>query len=308
MQPAPTEVPVGSVVGSVVDEGVAPVTSVPIQQTVSSTTLSLAPFDYFAPGVTLDVEGVVQKGSGTLKDSGALATDTVSVNPGDTLFIAMWAQLQTTAIDGSTSISVVSDANYYGWKGNVVIPFAPTYSFTKALYKETDYSYWVTNPDGQVNASGTQWDMGASETDTVEITLKGPSSACYGNPYAINDQVGLDFVIDANTALWTKIEILEGTSTGMPAPYLGTGDWSYELPFSSVCGTTDKKTLNLRGTTGSAAPVSATADINYYIMDPQLYYQEDSGTTPVGFRYSTFDETDQGDLGLPNTKRTLYVT
>lgn len=305
----PTTTP-GAITGAVTGEqptGQQPPTNgVPVTQTISSTTLSLAPYDFFAPGVTLDVEGVIQRGNGTLKDSAALATDTISVNPGETLAVAMWAQLQTAGIDGSTAVSVVADANYYGWKGNIVIPYAPTYSFTQALYKETDYSVWETNPDGQVNASGTQWNLGTNETDTIEITLKGPSNACYGNPYASNDGVNFDLVIDANTTVYTKIEVLEGTSTGMPSPYLGTGDWAYELPFSSVCNT-NKQTINLRATTSGTALVDATADITYYVMDPQLYYQEDAGTTPVGFRYSTFDETDQSDLGLPNTAGIAYV-
>lgn len=283
-----------------------------VQQTISSTTLSLAPYDKFgAQSATVSVEGVVLRGGVTIYDANA-KDSSITVNPSDSLVLVAWDDGQTSTTTGN-SITTDSSNDWYGWIDTYQVPLTPSASKAIPLYKEGVYSTWTTNTNGSLNSASAQLDLSASSNETVEVTLKAPSLASFGDPYAevvgnpTNTTAKVTVVFDYNTTLYSTVEILEGTSVGIPKVYLGTGDAAYELPYSSLQNG-ERKTFNLHLIVGSQAPVDGTADVNAYILDPALYYNSTAGSIPTGFRYSVNNEVSGADLGYAQTIATLvYV-
>ncbi len=276
-------------------------------QTITSTTLSLAPEDNFVPGAVVDVEGIVQRNSATILDSGSLLTATVSVNPGETLSIAMFDDGQTTGVDGNTSVVLDGTNDWYGWiNRNYVVPIAPTASVSVKMYKEGALTAWANNPDGTVNASGTQWDMAVGETDSIEITLKGPSKASFGDPYAVD--TGITAVADYNSSWINSVRFknpdgTDATSVGLPLTYISR-KYAARFNFSALPDLTKKVvTLTVKIQSGIGQNDLAN-DINIAFLDTSLYFDATDGH---GFKYDIEDTEDGTAIGRANVDQNIYI-
>jgi hypothetical protein len=309
-------------------------------QTITDTTLKLSPYDHYAPGAIVDTEGVVisnpvvtgtpNSGNSALTgsfelDSGALSTATVTLAPSKNVTIALWANRQTTDVSGN-AITVASDKNWYGTVVNYQLANASTDTFTiptvtnpntldgstlepktlKGLFSDGAVTVYTKNQDGSVNSASNQFNMSASDTQTLTFYLKGPSKSCFGDPYAMlpnptGTTKGIVMDLNYNTSQIDRVSIAGASSTGITYDMAGIAEESYELPISALCNS-DERAFNMEITSGGSY---AATVVTARIRDPQLYYQEDGGTVPVGFRFAVVDETDKLDLGTGNPENIL---
>ena len=290
------------------------------QQTVTSTTVSLIPQDFYNPGATLDIEGAIFRnfvansdkriiGNGNITfDSGALSTGTFSANPGEFVTIYLGDNDQTTGIDGSTTVALDSTNNWYcdviigkeivNGAGNIV----PNLDIGTKCYKAdtrsapyTDGLFWIQNPNGTVNTSSAQWNLGASEEGCTTMTLKGPSEKAFGNPFA-QDKQGIVVAFDYNTTLYSKVYISssDAVPTTIPSTVTGTADIAYELNFSSLKNNEERK-ISVCAKTASHSPATGE-DINGWFFDPDVYFDEEGD----GLKWGVVDSEDSIDLGWPS--------
>ncbi len=278
--------------------------TIPVTQQITSTTVTMYAVDKYATSTQLTVEKALLKGgvNGTVVSDGDSATENYAMNPADTMTMVMFDDGQTTGIDQSTSLTLDGSNDWYGYYESYTAPLKPTDTVTFQLVKEAGFTTW-TEVDGQRNSSSVQWDLSAGEENqTAEVFFKGPSKASFGDPKA--DGCGLVLVIDANTSLYSDIEVVEGTSVSIPNTYRSVGDWAYKLPYNAI-ENSEKKTITLNvDVKDGIEPVDATADINAYLMDCALYFDEEG----TGLKYGVEDSEDDADIGYAQTLFTLaYV-
>jgi len=287
--------------------------------TVDTTTFALHPYDVFSPGSTKDIEGVVMKGNDVKFDSDALATETVALTPLETYTIYMWNDGQTTDLSGS-SISLSSD-KYYGYQATITMPFSGEATFPgsfetdyKGNYKASSPSAYVKNPDGTVNSSSNQQDLGAGDVKTFILHYDAPNNAAYGAPEAAKYGAYLKLACDYNVDLYNSVELTSATyasrtykvqeAKDYPDYNTAVFDWVGEVV--GLSGIVDNQALELGLTVevANVEPVDATADITCYLLDPQLWYDSTNGT---GFHWGVDDSEANTDVGLANFYKIIYV-
>ena len=275
-------------------------------QTVSDVTLNLAPYDKFTPGVTIDVEGVLQDNGSTVWDTDAVSSATKTVSPGKKYKLYLWDDGQTTNLAG-TSISLDSSNDWYGYVTEITVPMQSTASFPGDFstdyvgnYKEGAYSLYIKNSDGTVNGSSSQEDLSAGSVKTVTFVLDGPNDAAFGDPYSTANMV---LAFDYNYSLYDDITVTGATETAVPDVYLGTVDKAYELPFNSLVNNEEKEVKVTIEVNNSLSPSTTGEDINFYVMDPALWHNSDDGK----FYYGVDNTYTNTDVGYGQTKETLYI-
>lgn len=287
--------------------------------TVDTTTFALHPYDVFSPGATIDIEGVVMEGNDVKFDSDALATETVALTPLKTYTIYMWNDGQTTDLSGS-SISLSSD-KYYGYQATITMPFSGEATFPgsfetdyKGNYKAASPSAYVKNPDGTVNSSSNQQDLGAGDVKTFILHFDAPNNAAYGAPEAAKYGAYMKVACDYNVDLYNSVELTSATYAGKtykvqeakdyPDYNTAVFDWVGEVV--GLSGIVDNQALELGLTVevANVEPVDATADITCYLLDPQLWYDSTNGT---GFHWGVDNSEANTDVGLANFSKTIYV-
>jgi len=288
--------------------------------TVDTVTFALHPYDVFSPGATIDIEGVVMKGNDVKFDSDNLANETVALRPLETYTIYMWDDGQTTDLSGN-SISLDSTYNWYGYQATITMPFSGEATFPGDF--ETDYvgnykqgtpSSYVKNPDGTVNSSSNQQDLGAGDVKTFILHFDAPNNAAYGAPEAKKYGAYLMLACDYNVDLYNSVEmtsaIYDGKTyevreaTNYPDYNTAVFDWVGEIV--GLSGIVDNKALEIGLTVevANVEPADATADITCYLLDPQLWYDSTNGT---GFHWGVDDSEANTDVGQDNHYVKIFV-
>ncbi|MHA1835262.1 MAG: hypothetical protein ACTSV7_14905 [Candidatus Baldrarchaeia archaeon] len=287
--------------------------------TVETVTFALHPYDVFSPGATIDIEGVVMKGNDVKFDSDALATETVALTPLGTYTIYMWNDGQTTDLSGS-SISL-SSSKYYGYQATITMPFSGEATFPGDFdtdyvgnYKASAPSSYIKNPNGTVNSSSNQQDLGSGDVKTFILHYDAPNNAAYGAPEAAKYGAYLQLACDYNVDLYNSVEmtsaIYDGKTydvreaTNYPDYNTTIFDWVGEIV--GLSGIVDNKALEIGLTVevANVEPVDATADITCYLLDPQLWYDSTNGT---GFHWGVDDSEANTDVGQSNHYLKIYV-
>jgi hypothetical protein len=288
----------------------SPTNDVQKVQQVNTSTLTLVPYNKYAPGTAVDAECALLRGSSVIFDSDAVASETKALSPGEHLKVACWDDGQTTDLSG-TAISLDSNNDWYGYLGDITVPFAPTATFPEdfetdfdGLYKEGTLSAYITNPDGTLNSSSA-YALSAGQVKTFNVTLTGPNDASFGSPYSNKNVVVYFDYNTATTGPWDSIEVTSkgAKKVSVPDHNLGTADAAYELPFNSVADNAEatfKITVTVDGTYQPVAHFGE--DINMWIADPTLYYDSTKGN---GFKYGIEDEEDASLIGQNDLAITL---
>lgn len=285
---------------------------------LTDTTVTGITTDPYAGGsAQLDVERAIQL-NGVITDDDDQGDDpNWVVNPGQPYSIWAWDDQQTTAADGSTI--AVSSTEYYGYNETVVAAFSAQDTYQHHMAKSGVVTVTVNNDNGTVNQSGTELDLAANDRTTgVEITLKPPADACAGAP---ESTLNLLLVGDFNNAAYDLMSINTGVAgAGVPSQFSATSTgyqlFAQDLGITAICDNKletlfpataakwkekgahfGKFVFNLTPDVSSLTPVDAAADINFTIVDSQVYFDSTNGT---GFQFAR-ETVASADIGQTNT-------
>ena len=279
--------------------------------TVSDVTFSASPYDHFTPGVTIDLEVVLQKDGSTIWDTDNASSATKTLSPGSKYMLYMWDDSQTTNLAG-TAISL-SGTEYYGYSTEITIPSKTSVVFPadfetdySGSYKTSAYSLYVKNPDGTINSSSNEADLSAGDVKTFTLVFEGPNNASYGDPYSTANMVlacDFNYVLHEKSKLSVSVDGVDAPETSVPSVYTGTVDKAFELPFNSLIDNAEKEVKLTTEIDDSYDPVDATADLNCYLMDSALWHNADTGE----FLYGVDNTDTDTDIGYTQTVETIYI-
>jgi len=290
------------------------------QVTITNTTATLIAKNAFTDAQVI-VEAAALRGGTVIDDANTIGGgNAVTVNPGEVLTLYFSNDNQTTGIDQSTAVSLAGIDDYYCpiledvVMANEAGELVPNLTITALCYQESAYSSWVTDA-GQRNSTSIPWDIGSTTTtdeDCVDVSIKAPNNAAYGNPYSTVNFVA---VFDANTTLFQNIWVEGATkeNASIPGVYKSTGDFASELSFGSIQNS-ETVTLTVCAKTVSGQDPSddcnvtqsgTGCDIRIALMDPTSYFDEEG----TGIKWAVEDEEDNSAIGYAEafTDLTIYI-